>query len=420
MSGWYIDRSRNISSIVSSIHYGLLKNIIDSPLYQQKSIDTQDLIEELQIDGANKNALLTNFRDLGLLNTTDNKPSSFFITCTKANISPETIVLLILLKRNDEKKASNKVKPFVVMAKALSMMINNGTDPILTWGLCDSYLMKMANYGELTWDSLHWQIKHPAECLATPVLDIWFNALIATGLFEGDKKKVKLKADYYSFIKFISRYGDEMEPSANREEYVSQACDATYGWYNLFKAHTYEAVCSLMQLPELIKYVQTVDGIDVKVDNDETYNIENKPKNELEKELEFLKKQERDIQQKIRVINNRLATLERNQEFLSIKTNPQNKELFSFYLKENRGLCDKTRFDYFRFLEKAKDLFKEKENIVLNTEIYFIQDLEIVAKLISIWEANEELVEANKKSHYSFSAAYNNYYEFLKTILELG
>ena len=420
MSGWYIDRSRNISSIVSSIHYGLLKNIIDSPLCQQKSIDAQDLIEELQIDGANKNALLTNFRDLGLINTSDNKPSSFFIACTKSNISLNTIVLLLLMKRNDEKKASNAVKPFVVMAKSLSLMIENGAEPVLTWGLCDSYLMKLSNYNELKWDTLSKQITHPAECLSTSVLDIWFNALIATGLFEGDKKEVKLKENYYSFINFISQYGEEMYPSGNREEYVSQACDALYGWYNLFRAHSYEAVCAVTHLPELIKYVQTVDGVEIKEDNTENSIINNKPKNELEKELEFLLKQESEIQQKIQSIKNRLAALERNQEFINVSTNSQNKELFSFYLMENCGLCDKTIFEYYRFLERAKDLLLEKENIVLNTEIYFIQDINIVAKLIKIWEANAELVEINKTAHYSYSAAYNNYYNFLKTILELG
>lgn len=422
MSGWYIDRSRNISSIVSSIHYNLLKSIIDSPLCLKKSIDSQELIDELQIDGANKNALLTNFRDLGLINTSDNKPSSFFITCTKANLSLGTIVLLILLKRNDEKKVSNSIKPFVVMAKALSIMKENGVFPTLTWEICDNYLMDVDNYDDIVWFKISHELHYHSECISTPVLDIWFNAMIATGLFDGDKRKVSLKKEYYGFIDFIAKYGVEMAPSLSRAEYVSQACDSKYGWYSLFKEHTYEAVCSIQNLPELIAFVQAEDAIINGTLTSVSYDLytDNKPKNELEKELGFLRQQELDIQQKINHIEERLMLIEKNQEFINIKTAPANKELYSYYLMENKGLCERTVFSYYLSLEKAKKYLEQYAGVVLNTELYFINDIDAFSKIISVFEGNKKLVEINKKMHNSISAAYNNYLGFLKTMSELG
>lgn len=79
MGKWYIDRSRNVSSIVSSIHFELLKRLINT---KETFIDPNVLIDELQIDGANKNALLTNFRDLGLIDE-NNRPSDFFVHVLK-------------------------------------------------------------------------------------------------------------------------------------------------------------------------------------------------------------------------------------------------------------------------------------------------------------------------------------------------
>ena len=67
-----------------------------------------------------------------------------------------------------------------------------------------------------------------------------------------------------------------------------------------------------------------------------------------------------------------------------------------------------------------KDIMGQYEQITLNTEIYFINDVSIIEALIARYEANDNLKEINKKDHYSISAAYNNYYEFLKTMREIG
>ena len=46
MGKWYIDRSRNVSSIVSSIHYDLLKRLLNE---QKKFIEPNELIDEMRI-----------------------------------------------------------------------------------------------------------------------------------------------------------------------------------------------------------------------------------------------------------------------------------------------------------------------------------------------------------------------------------
>ncbi len=420
MGKWYIDRSRNISSIVSSIHYELLKRLLSS---EKSFIDPNELIEELQIDGANKNALLTNFRDLGLLDE-NNKPSNFFRACTEADLPVADIVLLILLKRNDEKREENSVKPFVVISKALVEMINHDVAPELTWGVCDNYLMTLTSYQEINWDSLYKIIKADTRVLNTPVLDIWFNALIATGLFDGDKKHIVLKEEYFEFIKFVAKYGDEMVPSKTREEYLQQACDAKYGWYNLFSKHPHEAVCALKSSSKLISYIKAADGIldksssIDKVENIKTDDLLNK--NSLEDELQYLIKQEQEIQDKIIQIKKRLSVIKGNEQFLNIKTNEENENLFLFYLENNKDLAEHTIRSYIQSLRKMKDILFQYENIVMNTEIYFIDEISVLEQLIARFESNEKLKSINKVAHHSISAAYNNYLEFLKIMKEIS
>ncbi len=417
MGKWYIDRSRNVSSIVSSIHFELLKRLIDNDV---DYFDPNELIDKLQIDGANKNALLTNFRDLGLIDD-NNKPSQFFIACTKAMLPVSYIVLLILIKRNDEKKERNDLKPFIVLSKALSEMIDNDCAPELTWELCDNYLMKVSSYEDITWEKLFRELKKKTRVLNTPVLDIWFNALIATDMFDGDKKHVILKKEYYSFIQFLAKHGADMLPSHNREEYLNQACDSKYGWYDLFKAYTYEGVCSINNLPLLINYVQSVDSLDNK-----TVVIKPKAeykglgKDDLEKELKLLTQQQKELQERIVKIETQLELLKENESFLTIKTNSANENLFSFFLHNNKELAEHTISSYFQSLRKMKDLLFEYEKILINTEIYFIADIVSLEMLINRFEQNRDLVEINRHFHNSISAAYNNYHEFLKTMGEIG
>ena len=420
MGKWYIDRSRNVSSIVSSIHFELLKRLINT---KETFIDPNVLIDELQIDGANKNALLTNFRDLGLIDE-NNRPSGFFCACIEANLPVAVTILLILLKRNDEKKGKNSVKPFVVISKALAQMIEHGLAPELTWGICDTYLMAITTYEDISWENLKKVIDAKPRVLSTPVLDIWFNALIATQLFGGDKKQVVLKSEYYDFIKFISKYGSEMSPSQNRDEYLAQANDAKYGWYELFLNHSYDAVCASKNIPSLISYIQT-QGDECLRENttshfDSNYDFDKLNKTQLEEELDYLRSQEAKISDRINKIQARLTRYKENDRFLTIKTNVENEALFAFYLQNNKELSDHTISSYFQSLRKMKDIMGQYEQITLNTEIYFINDVSIIEALIARYEANDNLKEINKKDHYSISAAYNNYYEFLKTMREIG
>ena len=94
--------------------------------------------------------------------------------------------------------------------------------------------------------------------------------------------------------------------------------------------------------------------------------------------------------------------------------------MFSFYLQNNKELSDHTIASYFQSLRKMKDILFQYEKIVINTEIYFIDDVTILEQIIARFEGNEELKAINKVGHYSISASYNNYCEFLKTMKEIG
>jgi len=255
---WYIDRGANISTILKKEYFQKLKTM-------EGSLKSDDLINFLEVGSAgNPNAVLTNLRDLGLIKLVkqNNELTDFFKVCIKSNLSIENICLLILMKRNSLKEEANTIKPFVVIAKALALMIKAGNEPKLTWTICAKHLMGVNDYESINERLIAEAVADTTESENEGVLDIWFNALLFTGLFEGDKNSVTLKRDYYAFIDFIANYGQEMLPCKHREDYVYQASSAKYGLYLLTERHSFEAIIALSNLPELYVYLNETKAYD--------------------------------------------------------------------------------------------------------------------------------------------------------------
>ena len=81
---------------------------------------------------------------------------------------------------------------------------------------------------------------------------------------------------------------------------------------------------------------------------------------ELEKEIEALEQNKKDIDDKIVSIKKKIVVLKNSERFLNVKTNEANKELFSYYLMENRSLSDRTVHNYFNALRIEKYLLQSE------------------------------------------------------------
>ena len=140
---------------------------------------------------------------------------------------------------------------------------------------------------------------------------------------------------------------------------------------------------------------------------------------DLEKEILDLEQSKKEIDEKISAISKKIVVLKNSEKFLNIKTNEANKELFAFYLMENKNLADRTVHNYFNALQRVKDLFFEVLEVILSTELYFIDDIKIFELIITIFNDNEAMQKECKKRHNDLSAAINNYYKFLLTLKEI-
>lgn len=252
---WYIDRGINVGSIFRKDYYSKLVTVSESQT-------ANDIIEYLELPtSGNPNATLTYLRDLGFLKA-NNDLTEFFRVCLESKISNQIITLLVMMKRNSFKEEANTVKPFVVIAKALKVMNEMGYDSTLTWNICAKYLMPVKQYSEINEDMLEKAIADTSEANAMSVLDIWFNALVFTGLFEGNAQKITLKNEYIDFIKFIAEFGHEILPCISKDDYAMQADDSKHGIYFLAKQHPFDAILGLAKLPELSQYLKTVSKYD--------------------------------------------------------------------------------------------------------------------------------------------------------------
>lgn len=267
MGSWYIDRSRNVASIFSSEWYAKLVDYAkDKNNVNHFDGKSQEFCSYLDLPTKNPYAILTYLRDLGIIDDSNNA-TSFFQCGLQANLSPEQFILLILLKRNDNKNGASTVKPFVVLCKAFALMSENGLPLRINWHQCINYLMTVDSYEEIT-DELVVSMSQDNEDNPANGPDIWFNALLNTGMFTGKSNEITLKDKYVRFISFIAKYGDELKPSENREEYLEQSKDALYGIYFLFKNHMFDAVIAMGDMSGIYDYLLVVKALDEKYGGD--------------------------------------------------------------------------------------------------------------------------------------------------------
>lgn len=102
MANWYIDRSRNISSILQSNYFHKLCDLATKEVNNYSSRELIDLLGIAE-DMKNPNALLTFLRDIGLINANTNIPSNFLKVCVKSKCTTEEMILMMILKKNSKK-----------------------------------------------------------------------------------------------------------------------------------------------------------------------------------------------------------------------------------------------------------------------------------------------------------------------------
>lgn len=257
MSSWYIDRTRNLSSVFGDPWY---QNLCDFALDDTK-IDSYkgkvtNLISDFGINGKNPNAILTQLRDIGFIDDSNNA-TDFFKCCLRAGLSKEEILLLILLKRDDEKNSKSFIKPFVVIAKAVVLMKKNHFQPKINWNQCVNHLMKVSSYDEIDDTFVSNMV---ADTGSNPAYgpDIWFNALLATGLFTGTQKEIQATDASIPFLSFVAEYGSLMKPNNDRDEYMDHVKDSAYGLYGLFSVVPFAFVEMLGTYGKLYDYISQV------------------------------------------------------------------------------------------------------------------------------------------------------------------
>lgn len=235
MANWYIDRSRNISSILQSNYFHKLCDLATKEVNNYSSRELIDLLGIAE-DMKNPNALLTFLRDIGLINANTNIPSNFLKVCVKSKCTTEEMILMIILKKNSEKNEKSTIKPFIMLCKAFSILNKNEYELKIHWNDCVNYIMKCDNYEQLD-DSLIEEMlanRVVGKLEESAVLDIWFNAFCDTKLFEKDKDKfIKLKEEYIDLIEYFADEGEKLKCNLTREDGLKQMSDSTYGLYTM-------------------------------------------------------------------------------------------------------------------------------------------------------------------------------------------
>ena len=252
MSNWYIDRTKNISSIFKEgIYSKLVEYIVEYDA--NKQCDTKRLISFLEIGGKNPHAYLTYLRDLGFI-TEDNRPTNFLRVCALCGLKEAQITILLLIKRDSEKKGSSSVKPFVVIAKFLVLQRQLGNEMKINWNHCDKYLMDIKSYNDINEQKYKSIIFTDEFNEDRSVLDIWFNALLSSKMFEGDKREITLSKDYEELIDFIATYGEFLPVNDTRETYMLHCSSAYHGLPQLVFNRPSDSIKMLHKYPWIFTF----------------------------------------------------------------------------------------------------------------------------------------------------------------------
>lgn len=140
----------------------------------------------------------------------------------------------------------------------------------------------------------------------------------------------------------------------------------------------------------------------------------------LQIELEVLKKLKKELETKIKDIENKLkpSTLPYTADKPIVETeevdfDSDSKELYKKYLQEVRKIKGDTIKKYLEYLDRLKEFLGEYAYFCLCEPIYFITDKAILSQIKKIMASNHDIIEINKKHHNTYTASFNNYYRFI-------
>ena len=134
---------------------------------------------------------------------------------------------------------------------------------------------------------------------------------------------------------------------------------------------------------------------------------------ELEIELKILKKQKEELEKQINKIEKQLN--ENNDKIVShidiVENDTEN--AFLNYLLNVKKLGKRSANGYFGALKTLKKKIKIYEDLEIKNEIFNLSDLKILFTIKDLFRTNKDLISDNLKQHHIFSAAFNNYLDFI-------
>jgi len=152
MNDWYIDRSKNF--VEDSLKETL--KIIKESTNNGDSAET--LNNKLEASGkiaaGNVAAALVRFRDHGLIRM-DNTLGDSATLYLQDDLTFGELVIALLIKRFAEKGKYTVVRPFIIICKVLSSMMQMGIDEddiFITFSECKEYLLNIERYEDVTND----------------------------------------------------------------------------------------------------------------------------------------------------------------------------------------------------------------------------------------------------------------------------
>lgn len=252
MNDWYIDRSK---SFVETDLQKTMQIIYDVEA-EGKNADAAIITSRLKSAGArgvsksNAYAALTRFRDHGLIRL-DNTVGDATKLYINGKLDFGELLLDLFMKRPAKKENSPNVKPFVLICKLFSHMMEMNLDPddiFITKAECDEYLLPICDYKDLTFELVEQIIAERKYSMNDHVLiarrdlddnvavkyGIWFNGLKNTPLFLPSELRDVLLPNQkqFEFFKYVSENAEELEvtPTASNSELYAYYCNDRFGF----------------------------------------------------------------------------------------------------------------------------------------------------------------------------------------------
>lgn len=218
---WYIDRSRNFEGSKNEITYliFLIKEL--EKIDKQEFLASAYIIDhfpEKWLGTANKNALLTFCRDVGVINN-ENRLGKNAERYSDYEMTYKEYIFELIMKRAYNKPNSYDVKPIPIIFLAIKALYSKKgiEECYLTFDEIGTFLFSITN----SYDEINSQIdlilvernqgKNNSSSNTRSVLDIYFNALKYIGLFEGEEKNIiRVKSDALDLILDLAENIDRM------------------------------------------------------------------------------------------------------------------------------------------------------------------------------------------------------------------